>query len=230
MKKKKILILIVITFIVIISQIIINKISQNNKILLNSYIKTLDNKDLNLPCNVDNNKIPYFKLNNNLYNSINKEILENSILRACYQNGYVDYDISLNNNILSLVLYLSYESEDELANIECKTYNINIDNNTKITNQELLNLYKINTNNINQKVLNKFQEYYLYEKQNNLIDQNTTFSNYLSLLNYKSITTNNINLFIDKKNNLYLYLDYNLTEGMQISEYFPNLVNTIKLT
>ena len=233
-KKKTIIILIIITIIVIATQIILNIFTPKNKVLISTYVKTLtpDDININIPCDkqiLKENQIPYFRVSNTLYDSINKDILENSLLRVCYQNGYMSYDISLNDNILSLIVYISYETENELANIEYKTYNINTDTNQIVTNQELLNKYNLTVNQINTKVLTELNKYYNYEKENELVDQNITFSDYLNILEYKTVTLNNLSLFIDKKNDLYIYKDFSLSEGMKRVDYFPNLSNTFKL-
>lgn len=232
--KKTVIIILIFIILIIALEIVLNLFNTKNKVLMSSYIKTLTKNDIsNLPCDesiLKENKIPYFKLNNNLYNKINEEILENSLLRACFQNGYIDYDVSLNDNILSLILYISYESDNELTNIEYKTYNINIQNNMTISNQELLNRYNLTVNDINNKVVNYLNNYYIYEKENNLIDTGTSFSKYLNILDYKKSTLSNMSLFIDKKNDLYIYKEFSLSEGMRIVDYFPNLTNTFKLT
>ena len=141
----------------------------------------------------------------------------------------MSYDISLNDNILSLIVYISYETENELANIEYKTYNINTDTNQIVTNQELLNKYNLTINQVNTKVLAELNKYYNYEIENDLVDQNITFSDYLNILEYKTVTLDNLSLFIDKKNDLYIYKDFSLSEGMKRLDYFPNLSNTFKL-
>lgn len=233
-KKKTIIILIIIAVIVIATQVILNIFTPKNKVLISTYVKTLTTDDIsiNIPCDkqiLKENQIPYFRVSNTLYDSINKDILENSLLRVCYQNGYMSYDIALNDNILSLIVYISYETENELANIEYKTYNINTDTNQIVTNQELLNKYNLTINQVNTKVLTELNKYYNYEKENELVDQNITFSDYLNILEYKTVTLNNLSLFIDKKNDLYIYKDFSLSEGMKRVDYFPNLSNTFKL-
>ena len=233
-KKKTIIILIIIAVIVIAIQVILNIFTPKNKVLISTYVKTLttDDININIPCDkqiLKENQIPYFRVSNTLYDSINKDILENSLLRVCYQNGYMSYDIALNDNILSLIVYISYETENELANIEYKTYNINTDTNQIITNQELLNKYNLTINQVNTKVLTELNKYYNYEKENDLVEQNITFSDYLNILEYKTVTLDNLSLFIDKKNDLYIYKDFSLSEGMKRLDYFPNLSNTFKL-
>ena len=48
----------------------------------------------------------------------------NFLLRTCYQDGVMDYEASLNDNILSVLVNISYETDDDLAYLEYKTYNI----------------------------------------------------------------------------------------------------------
>ena len=232
--KKTIIIILILIIFVIVLNIVLNHFNTKNKILISSYVKTLTENDVdNLPCNksiLDENKIPYFRLSNTLYDKINEEILENFLLRACFQNGYIDYNVSLNDNILSLILYISYESDNELTNLEYKTYNIDIQTNTTISNQKLLNRYNLSVKDVNNKVVNYLNNYYVYEKENDLIDTGTSFSKYLNILNYKTSSLSDMNLYIDKNNDLYIYVDYSLSEGMRIVDYFPNLTSTFKLT
>ena len=61
------------------------------------------------------------------------------------------------------------------------------------------------------------------------VEENITFSDYLNILEYKTVTLDNLSLFIDKKNDLYIYKDFSLSEGMKRLDYFPNLSNTFKL-
>jgi len=234
-KKTIIIISIFIVFIIILS-IIVNLLGNDNKVLINSYISRLQINDINLTDNscdleytLTNNNIPYFNLNNKVYNDINQEILTEILLRSCYQEGFIDYEATLNNNILSLAINISHETNDDLAYLEYKTYNINTKTNQRITNQELLNIYKLTTQDVTNKVIKHLLNYYEYEKENNYIEKSTSFNTYLNMLEYETITLDNMNLYIDNKNNLYIFKDYMLTEGMSIDENYPNLTIKFKL-
>lgn len=234
--KKTVLMVIGFLLFIIVLEIIVKILGNDNKLVINSYVKKLTKEDItltNITCNMDevltNSNIPYFKLNNQTYNELNNEILENFLLRACYQEGYIDYDISLNKNILSLAINISYETIDDLAYLEYKTYNIDTNTNQIYSNAEVLKKYNLTIEDINNKVLNRFTNYYNYEKENNWLENDITFNQFLLLINYQNISLDNMNLYIDKKNNLYLYKDYTLTEGMSSDENYPNLSVKFKL-
>ncbi|MBQ8471980.1 MAG: hypothetical protein IJ501_00585 [Bacilli bacterium] len=233
--KKTILFISIFIIILIILNIVVNLLGDTNKVLVNSYITKLNSNDLNidLECEIDKileyNNIPYFTLSNKVFDEINEEILEETLLRICYQDGYIDYETSLNNNILSLAINISHDTIDDLAYVEYKTYNINTNNNTRITNQDLLKIYNLTLNDVKNKVKGYLTNYYNYEKKNNYIN-NITFNEYLKLIEYEEITLNNMNLYVDKKNDLYIFKDYILTEGMSIDTNYPDLTIKFKLT
>ncbi|MBR3661204.1 MAG: hypothetical protein IKN63_04845 [Bacilli bacterium] len=235
--KKGIIIIVILLILCIIFKILLSsKHSNSSNILISSYVSNLERNDVDLDnsiCDLDNvlkyNNIPYFKLNNNTYQEINKEILTNFLLRTCYQDGFIDYEVSLNDDILSLALNISYDTDDDLAYLEYKTYNINIKTNEKVSNEEILKKYNISKLAIEEIVLDKIEEYYNYEKKMNYLN-NESFNDYLEILEFSPITLDNMNLYIDKNNDLYLYKDYTLSEGMSIDEDFPYITIKFKLT
>lgn len=235
--KKTIIIISVFVIFIIILNIIVNSTEKNNQVLINTYIRKLDTNDIkltNYTCDIEStikyNNIPYLKLNNPTYNEINKEILTNSLLRSCYQEGEINFETSLNNNILSLLVNISYETNHEFAYVEYKTYNINTKTNTKMTNQQILNTYNLTLQDVNNKVTSHFLNFYKYEKDNNYIENTISFNQYLNILDYKTITLNNMNLYIDKENDLYLLKNYTLSRGMIKDDEYPNLTTKFKLT
>lgn len=213
-----------------------NKTKLNSNITINSYISKLQSTNIKLndyPCDIENvlkyNNIPYFNYNTGDFKKINDEILELFFLRTCYQNGVIDYEATLNDNILSVALNISHDTDDDLAYLEYKTYNIDTSNNTRINNKTLLNKYHLTINSVEDIIFDRFREYYNYEKSKNYIN-NESFNEYLNLLDYKPITLDNMNLFINSQNELILYKDYTLSEGMSIDENFPNLTIKFKLS
>lgn len=235
--KEKKTILIILGVLIILSLILPILLSnKNNTVIVNSYIKDLSLEDINitsLPCNLKevlkDNHVPYFKLSNKTYDEINRELLETFLLRSCYQNGFIDYEASYHDSILSFYLMISYETDDDLTYLEYKSYNINTKTNTVITNKEILNKYHLNLTMVDSIIKSNFYNYYQFERNNNLLDLNISFQEYLEELKFKPITLENMNLFIDKKQDLYLLKEYDLSYGMSISEYYPNIVTKFKL-
>lgn len=234
--KKTIIIVSGFILFLIILNMILNSLGTDNKVLLTSYVSKLDRDDIKITdnaCDIENalkyNNVPYFEYNSQIFNDMNEEIIETFLLRACYQEGFIDYEASLNKNILSVALNISHETIDDLAYVEYKSYNINIDTNSKISNSTLLQKYNLNLSAVNNKVMSMLTKYYNYEKEKKHIE-NLSFNEYLEILEYENITIDNMILFVDDNNDLYILKDYTLSPGMSIDEEFPDLTIRFKLT
>lgn len=233
--KKTIIVIGIFLGILIILSIIVNLLGNTNQVLITAYVSRLEKEDLTFTdnnCDLDYvlkyNNIPYFNLNTEVFNELNEEIFETFLLRTCYQDGEIDYEASLNDNILSVALNISYETDDDLAYLEYKTYNINIDENTRMNNQDILNRYNLTLEDVTSRVLSHLRTYYDYEVEKGYITD-FSFNEYLTILNYTPITINNMNLYIDSNNDLYIYKDYTLSTGMSIDEDFPDITIKFKL-
>ncbi len=234
--KKTIIIIGIFLVVLIILSIVVKLLGNTNQLLITTYVSKLEKEDITLEvndCDLDYvlkyNNIPYFNLNTEVFNELNEEIMETFLLRTCYQDGEINYETSLNDNILSVALNISYATDDDLAYLEYKTYNVNIDENTRMNNQDILKRYDLTLENVTNIVLNHLRTYYDYEFEKGYIN-NFSFQYYLTnILNYTPITINNMNLYIDSKNNLYIYKDYTLSEGMSIDENFPYITIKFKL-
>ena len=234
--KKVIFIVLGLIVILIILSIFTNNKKDNNNVLISSYVSRIKKGDVTLndnSCDLDYvleyNKIPYFNLNNDTYNEINKEIMYNFLLRACFQEGVIDYEASLNDNILSVALNISYETDDDLAYLEYKTYNIDTNSNQVISNLEILNKYNVTLNDITSIVLGRFNDFYKYDLEHDWLDLSVSFNDYLEILKYDGITIDNLKLYIDNKGDLYLFKEFELSEGMKKDEEYPNLSIKFKL-
>ncbi len=234
--KKIIFIILSIIIILIILSILTNNKKNNNNVLISSYVSRIKKGDIKLndnSCDLDyaleNNKIPYFNLNNETYNKINEEIMYNFLLRTCFQDGVIDYEASLNDNILSVAINISYETDDDLAYLEYKTYNIDTNTHTLINNQDILNKYNVSLNDITSIILERFNNFYEYELNNDLLDITTSFNDYLKILEYDGLDINSLKLYIDNKKDLYLYKEFELSDGMKMDEEYPNLSIKFKL-
>ena len=232
--KKLFIVLIIMIILIIVLYFITKDNNNNNNILVTNYVSNLETKDITMKidaCDIDNvlkeNNVPYFKLENQIYKDINQDILTNFFLRTCYQDGQIDYDVSINNDILSLILTISYEEADDASYYEYKTYNLNLKNNTKITNEELLNKYNINIDTVNNIFISKLTDYYNYEKNNSRSE--LSFNQFLQEIDYQKITLDNINLYIDKDNKLYFYKTYKVTQLMAFDENYPEVITKFKL-
>ena len=234
--KKTIIIIGIFLVVLIILSIVVKLLGNTNQLLITAYVSKLEKEDITLEvndCDLDYvlkyNNIPYFNLNTEVFNELNEEIFETFLLRTCYQDGEINYEASLNDNILSVALNISYATDDDLAYLEYKTYNINSDENIRMNNQDILKRYNLTLENVTNIVLSHLRTYYDYELEKGYIND-FSFQYYLTnILNYTPITINNMNLYIDSNNDLYIYKDYTLSEGMSIDEDFPYITIKFKL-
>ena len=151
--KKTIIIIGIFLVVLIILSIVVKLLGNTNQLLITAYVSRLEKEDITLEindCDLDYvlkyNNIPYFNLNTEVFNELNEEIFETFLLRTCYQDGEINYEASLNDNILSVALSISYATDDDLAYLEYKTYNIDINENTRMNNQDILKRYNLNHN------------------------------------------------------------------------------------
>ena len=235
-KKNILIVSIFLVFLVVLSIIASIFVKNTNTVLVTSYVSNLTKKDLQevTDCNLDevlkDSNIPYFKVSNTFYDEMNEEIMYEFLLRACYQNGIVDYSASINDDILSLALNISYESINDLTYVEYKTYNINIKTNEVVDNSYLLNKYNKTLDDVSNVVMERLLDYYYYEKEHNYIDSSTSINDYLDILEYEPVTIQNMKLYIDNNNDLWLYKEYTLSEAMMRYEDYPVISIRFKLT
>lgn len=235
-KKNILIVSIFLVFLVVLSIISSIFVKNTNTVLVTSYVSNLSKKDLQevTDCNLDevlkDSNIPYFKVSNSFYDQMNEEIMYEFLLRACYQNGIIDYSTSINDDILSLALNISYESINDLTYVEYKTYNINIKTNEVVDNSYLLNKYNKTLDEVTNIVMERLLDYYYYEKEHNYIESSTSINDYLDILEYEPVSIQNMKLYIDRNNDLWLYKEYTLSEAMMRYEDYPVISIRFKLT
>lgn len=137
--------------------------------------KTYDDNYLILPIisiNEDNETI--IKINENIENKFNyyKELYNKENNR--YLSTY-NYSIEPDNNILSLIIHFC--GDDNLKNYECEfiIYNIDINSNKVLSNQELLKLYNVNNDIVDNDSLiylnDSFKIVLIVETDDNFIEK-----------------------------------------------------------
>ena len=196
-----------------------NKIDDNKEIVYTkeNYVPENLPEDLNsdevrteLPfINLDSNEIK--KINSNIEEEYNKLKDENIVTKDMTNINSVKYKYYVNNNILSLVIeYKSYNYTAGYVNYEYKTYNINTDSSSEITNDELMKIKNTNNEEVYNKLLNSLEKEY----------ENLGYDDYKNTDFYKETIGNikkndkiNIPLFLDNDNKLNAYLNIRMNMG-----------------
>ena len=137
------------------------KIDKNQKIVYTSYQKEEKNNGYELNVN-----IPYINIKNSTVQNFNKEIKDTferkseEILQTKDKNIIftVKYTANIENDILSLIIYSDLKQELSAQRTIIQTFNFNLENNKELTLDEMLNIYDINENDVQNKINKDIQE------------------------------------------------------------------------
>lgn len=159
------------------------------------------------------------KINKELLNQYNEVLEENIITDDIVNINSIKYKYYINNNILSLILeYKNFNYTAGYITYEYKTYNININNGTILSNNDLIKIKNLNEDDVYNKIINHVEKEY----------QNLGYDDYKNTDFYKE-SINNIKennkittqVFIDNNNelNTYVKLKMNMGPGSIIRNY-----------
>ena len=133
----------------------------------------------------------------------------------------IDYHYQINGNILSLLISVEDYSTEGATDVHFLSFIIDLKRLKVLDNNEILDLFKINSNTIFNTLNNDFKSYYEEEIKQNLISSTQTYETYL----YNHEITN----FIDQacydidKGELNIYLDYKVWSPDEVEPYLSNV-------
>ena len=202
--KKKIGIFIIIVVVLILITIVLSLILKDNK----KADKTLAASDYIIERETSysdiHGNIPIINLKGEEIDKINNEIISKYYSVAYNQNNYYDAEYYIYKDVLSLFITLTYEDNSEYGTIEYYSYNINLDDNKVLSNNELYKYLGLNKDDMNQVIDNKLNSYY----SNDSLNQELSFEQYKDTINYKE---ENNKLVIRDDKTLYCYTSLGLT-------------------
>ncbi len=219
---QSILIAIVVFLIVL---IIANSIIKNNN---ENYNNIKINKSKYLVYDKYNNnedkfikKVPQININSTSVEAINKDI---NLFIADFINideCIINYEYNINGIILSVVVkIIDYESEETGPKAYFRTYNINLDTTSAISDESLLQFYGIQSEQeIAEPIKNKFQEHYTKEAKEGFIEANLcNFDCYIENRGFTSYLEN-VSYYV-KEAKLYAFKPFNFYSIYGEQEYF----------
>jgi len=163
--------------------------------------------------------VPYVNIKGNYVKEVNKDIdsFTKDILKR--NKSIVTYEYDINGIILSLVVKILDNEVSYSPKIYFRTYNINLNTMELISDQSLLDFFKINEKGVSDAIENKFRLYYeelvkekYYQPQE---------CNYECFLGYKDVDsyTSNVNYYV-KNGNLIAYKPFVFYSIFGDEEYF----------
>lgn len=131
------------------------KIDENQMIVYTNYKKQekTDNYELNI-------NLPYINIKNKTIQSFNEEISNTFEAKAeeIIQNNNkntvytVKYKASIENNILSLIIYSDLKQEMSAQRIIVQTFNYNIDEKKEVNLKDILKIYSLDNTDVQNKI------------------------------------------------------------------------------
>lgn len=131
------------------------KIDENQEIVYIGYTKQekTDNYEINI-------NLPYINIKNTKIQNFNKEISDTfeakaeEVLRSNNKNIIytVKYKSSIENNILSLIIYSDLKQERSAQRIIIQTFNFNLEENKELSLEDVLKIYDLNKTEVQSKI------------------------------------------------------------------------------
>lgn len=185
----------------------IQKIEENEEIIYTKYQK--EEKKNNYEINVN---LPYINIKNETIQNFNKEITNTfeakaeEVLKSDDKNIIytVKYKAYIENNILSLIIYSDLKQDTSAQRVIVQTFNFHLEENRKLDLEEILKIYDLNKNDVQNKINKDIKEE--QRKSNDLKELGyNIFSRDLESDIYK---IENIEEFFIYNNNVYIIFAY----------------------
>lgn len=183
------------------------KIEENEKIIYTSYSKNekTDKYEINV-------NLPYINIKNKAIQNFNQEISDTFEKKAEEILGTTDkniiytvkYKASIENDILSLIIYSDLKQDLSAQRTIIQTFNFNLEDNKKITLEEILEIYDLNKDEVQNKIDKDIQTE--QKKSEDLIELGyNVFSRDINSEIYK---VENIKEYFIYDNNIYIIFAY----------------------
>lgn len=185
----------------------IQKIESNKEIVYNSYQKEEKNENYELNVN-----LPYINIQNKYIEDFNKEIKNTfeakaeEILNSTENNSIytVKYKAYVENNILSVVIYSDLKQNTIAQRVIVQTFNFDLERNKKLALEDLIELYDLSKNEIQNKINTDIKE-----EQGKTEDLKELGYNLFSRdLNSTMYKVENISEYFVYNNNIYIIFAY----------------------
>lgn len=165
-------------------------------------------------------ELPYLNIKNEFAKNINTEINDYTSPLKNEEHATISYNYDINGDVLSLLVKMVNYSDETGPKIYFKGYNINLKTKNIVTDQELLDLFGYDYNDVEISIANKFQKYYqemLKEKYytEDECDYDCFLNDYREVENYLDDI-----VFYVKNGQLYVYKPFSFYSITGDEEFF----------
>lgn len=136
------------------------------------------------------NEVPYINIDSEDARLVNQTIQQYAESFLKNKNNLMVYDSQLNGEVLSILLRMSdYSSGYSFPDVSFHTYNFDLNDQTLMTDEELLSLFDVTEDEVKQKIESQFQKYYQQEVKKGFFASQEC--NYDCFLNWRGIQNYN---------------------------------------
>ena len=136
------------------------------------------------------NEIPYINIDSDDARLVNQTIQQYAESFLKNKNNLMVYDSQLNGEVLSILLRMSdYSAGYSFPDVSFHTYNFDLNDQTLMTDEELLSLFDVTEDEVKQKIESQFQKYYQQEVKKGFFASQEC--NYDCFLNWRGIQNYN---------------------------------------
>lgn len=165
-----------------------------------------------------NDRIPVINIDSDKIEAINSSIIELYNFNALEKDYSFDYKYNVSKDTLSILITMN-NVVDGKDYYSFASYNINLSNYNVLTNEEILNYFDLDGDDIDFYLNNKFFNYYDKLTYKNVINQNDCdFECFIVNCNFQDYSEDNT--YYINKNGLEIYKFFNIYNDYNYDKYF----------
>ena len=218
---KKIIIIGIVCFVIVLIGLISYNYYQNNYV----YLKEDKFKDIVYPIyirkNIDKTKteVPKINIKSKNIKKVNSKIYEEMGKFLGEKNNTCTYSYEINGDILSLTIEMIDYRDLYVPEFKFRTYNIDLETLKEVSDNELLDLYDVDKKDIEKIIKNKFKYFYKDELKKGYLNENEC--NYECFLEWRNVNSymDNLEYYISD-GKLYAYKEFSVLSVYGEDEYY----------
>lgn len=171
-------------------------------------------------------RLPYINIKGDDVNDINIVLINKYYEVNAINDYFMDYDYYESDNILSLVVNTHSNSSPDAYPRNIYIYNIDINNGSVISNNQLFKIFNVSSDQVSESVRNGIKDYYDYELSKGYADSSLcdfdcylSGSNSLPILDNCSYYVKNNTLYAHKIISLNSKFFYDTTSGFELFNF-----------
>lgn len=221
--KKKLLIVLLLIIVMGIVSFFINKNTDKKVYFSDSYVysKEIYKHDDDLV-----SKLPYINIKGKEISDINTSLIKKYYEVITVDKNFINYNYYINDDILSLIVKVHSKNSPNSYPSEVLIYNVDIQNGVVLDDDELLDMFNVNSDDISEIIRDEIKEYYDYEIKKGYITSNIcdfecylNGSNSLPILDNCSYYVKDGYLFAYKQISLNSDFFYDINSGFNLFNF-----------